>query len=108
MSSAICRNYRSQLRQLLFEKLEVRYPLTTSEYESVLSQAVSIEPQSFSANPSSASQITRNVPVTTAAGVQQMPSIAINPRDANHVVIALYGLLACPDRIRWNRGSGLS
>src|SRR5678815_3605572 len=32
--------------------------------------------------------ILRNVAVTTDPGVQQMPSVAADPRDPNHVVIA--------------------
>jgi hypothetical protein len=32
--------------------------------------------------------LSANLPITTDAGVQQMPSVAVNPLDADHVVIA--------------------
>jgi hypothetical protein len=72
-------------RRLHLERLEER-TLLTADLTSIFPAAEGED--GLTVQPAEASRAIENVQVTEDAGVQQMPSVAVNPLDAEHVVIA--------------------
>ncbi len=66
----------------------MRYPLTGVENAFTPSQSLLSESETFSTSEQSTVQENPNFPITSSKGVEQMPSIGVDPLDANHLVIA--------------------
>jgi hypothetical protein len=82
---------RGRFRQAFFEPLETRHLLSATATNPLLFSSSVISQNTAGAAVSGAnSPLTAiaNTPLTTSGGVQQMPSVAVDPHDANHVVVA--------------------